>query len=328
MSAYTLRELGEDDHEPALVAWNSIATTSIFSRARTREEWNWTYRANPAGVRAFVAEHEGAIVALYAAVPLATRLDGERRTFGRIVDSLVLPAHRAGLKRPGLFVGVGRAFFEHFGARGTDAVYFGWPEEGQWRAGERFLGYAPLRHEILLAREVEGGPEELPAGVESIARFEPDLRELDDRCARAFGASTVRDETYLNWRTTDRPGVRYRRLGVRDAGGALCGVAIQRTCRFLGDDVSVLVDWMVPHEEELAAQRLFEALCALTRRDGQTVLCGLVPTWSSWFEWFQARGFRAHPTTAVVGARSFSARHGIEWLRERWWYQLSDSDLV
>jgi hypothetical protein len=326
MKAYTIREMEERDFAPALDAWNSVATMAVGVPARTSAEWNWSYRDNPAGRRAFVAECDGAVVALYAAVPVKAWIDGEAAVFGRIVDSLVLPEHRSGLKRPGLFVGVGRAFFERFG--GEDTVFFGWPEDAQWRIGERFLGYAPLRHELVLAREVATAAHDWPRGVESIARFEPDVRELYERCARVFGASTVRDDAYMNWRTVDRPGVTYRRFGVRDERGVLRGVTVQRTCAFMGEERSVLVDWLVPHEEEAVADALLAALVATTSADGVALLCGIVPTWSSWFDWFQARGFRAHPTEWVVGGRSFRKRHDVEWLRQRWWYQVSDSDLA
>jgi hypothetical protein len=326
MNTYTIREMEERDFAPALEAWNSVATRSVGVPARTLDEWHWSYRDNPAGRLAFVAECDGAIVALYAAVPLEARIDGEAALFGRIVDSLVLPEHRAGLKRPGLFVSVGRAFFERFGEQAP--VFFGWPEDAQWRIGGRFLGYEPVRHELILAREVGSGAHAWPREVERIERFGPDVRELYDRCARAFGASVVRDHAYLNWRTTDRPGIEYRRLGVRDEQGVLRGVAIQRTCSFLGEERSVLVDWLVPHEEEAVAEALLGALMAQTSADRVAVLCGLVPSWSSWFDWFQARGFRAHPTESVVGGRSFRKRQGVAWLRERWWYQVSDSDLA
>ncbi|MBL8857203.1 MAG: hypothetical protein JNL28_01685 [Planctomycetes bacterium] len=328
MKTYTIRAMTHADDDGAFAAWNSVTATSLFARTRSRDEWTWAYRDNPAGRAAFVAEHEGGIAALYAALPIKTWIEGEVHTFGRIVDSLVLPAHRSGLKRPGLFVGVGRKFFEHFGLKDSGAVFFGWPEEQQWRVGERFLSYAPLRHEIVLAREVPEGTGAVPESVEEISRFGPELRDLYERSARAFGASTVRDDIYMNWRTVDRPNVRYRRFGVRDAQGMLRGVAVQRTCHFLGEEASTLVDWLVPHEEEAVADRLLAALAACTRADRVRRLYTLVPPWSSWFEWFQSRGFQAQPTEYVLGGRSFSARHDLGWLRERWWYQLSDSDFV
>ncbi len=167
-----------------------------------------------------------------------------------------------------------------------------------------------------------------PSAVERLERFDDSVHELFERCARSYGAATVRDAAYLNWRTVERPSTVYRRFGVRDERGGLLGVAIQRTCVFMGEERSVLVDWMVPHEEEVAAEVLLEALLATTAQDGMALLCGIVPTWSAWFEWFQTRGFTAHATDFVIGGRSFRPRQGVEWLRERWWYQLSDSDLA
>lgn len=328
MSAYTIREMEPADDASALRAWNGVFARPGAGRVRSVEDWDWAYAKNPAGRRAFVAAHAGDVVALYAASPVRTLVEGEVRIFGQIVDSLVQVEHRAGLKRPGLFVGVGRKFFERFGAESKDVVFFGWPVDAAWRAGERFLNYAALRHEVVLAREAGPGTHELPRGVERIERFDSSVRTLHARCASAWGASTIRDERFLDWRVVDRPGFEYRRFGVRDVGGNLRGVAIQRVAAFMLPEASVLVDWLVPEDEIEVAELLLEAFLAQTRSDGVEALCGMVPPWSAWFSWFQTRGFLAHPTERTVAARSFSARYDVDWLRECWWYTLLDSDLV
>ena len=57
-------------------------------------------------------------------------------------------------------------------------------------------------------------------------------------------------------------------------------------------------------------------------------LVTLFPEWSPWFAHFQERGFLVHPTDYALVARNFDPRFDVHWLREHWWYQLSDSDLV
>jgi GNAT acetyltransferase-like protein len=328
MTGYEIRALEEADDESARAAWNTVFARGQGAPERTAEQWSWSYARNPAGRRAFGAFVDGRVVALYAALPVATLVEGVERTFAQIVDSLVLQEHRAGLKRPGLFVEVGRRFFERHGSAAGDCVFFGWPVEAAWRAGERFLAYGTLRQEIVLGREPGPGPREIPAGVERLAHFDHQARWLYDRCCGPWGASTIRDARWLTWRYLERPGVEYRLFGVRDREGVLRALAVQRTCAFLGPRTSVLVDWLAPEDEPEVAEVLLAAVLAGSRADEAPAVCTLVPPWSRWFGWFQERGFAAHASDYVISARSFSPRHDLDWLRERWWYQLGDSDLV
>lgn len=339
MSTYTIREMSARDDDSALEAWNEVFARGQGANPRTEAEWRWAYEENPAGRRAFVALAEDRVVALYAARPVRVDVEGVEQTFGQIVDSLVVPAHRAGLRRPGLFVEVGRGFFDSYGARRRDVAYFGWPVEAAWRAGERFLSYGMLRPELLLARDLGGiedatpradlpEREALPAGVEWIERFGDDAHELYTRCKGDWGASAIRDARWLEWRLRPRPGVSYRKLGVRDPQGALRGYAVQRTGAFPAEGTSVVVDWLVRPDDHEAARLLVEALVTLSRRDGALALTTLVPPWSDWFAWFQSQAFRVHRSPLVLSARSFGADHDLDWLRERFWYQWIDSDLV
>lgn len=337
MSTYTIREMVDEDDASALEAWNEVFAREQGASPRTPPDWRWAYDANPAGRRACVALAGARVVALYAARPVRVDVEGVEQTYGQIVDSLVLPEHRAGLRRPGLFVEVGRTFFDAFGARGRDRVYFGWPVEAAWRAGERFLAYGTVRPEILLAREcgtsetppvVASGDPTLPRGVEFLDRAPADVAELYARCKSHWGASAIRDARWLDWRLAPRAGVSYRRLCVFDGTGATRGLAVQRTCAFPTSGSSVVVDWLVPEDDTEAAELLLEALLACSRADGALVLTGLVPPWSPWFAWFQRRGFHAHASDHVLCARSFDPEHDLDWLRERFWYQWIDSDLV
>ena len=54
----------------------------------------------------------------------------------------------------------------------------------------------------------------------------------------------------------------------------------------------------------------------------------IFPEWAPWFGWFQDRGFLVHPSHYFMVGRNFEKKHDMLWLRDHWWYQLADTDLV
>jgi hypothetical protein len=108
----------------------------------------------------------------------------------------------------------------------------------------------------------------------------------------------------------------------------LRGIAVFRRAHFVLDDLGCLVEWLVPRREPEVADALLAALVELARRDRSIALATIVPAWSEWFAWFQERGFRVHPTDYRMAAVTFERAHDEAWLRDHWWYQLSDLDLV
>ena len=78
-------------------------------RDRTPAEWAWQYLENPRGMRVMLAvAPEGTVAAQYAAVPMAVLSPLGPTSFVHAVDSMVHPAFRPGLKKPGLFVPTGQ----------------------------------------------------------------------------------------------------------------------------------------------------------------------------------------------------------------------------
>ncbi|MCP3914194.1 MAG: GNAT family N-acetyltransferase [bacterium] len=318
---YVIRPLASGDEGSLLVSF-----PAAFGKERSLPAWRWAYRDNPFGTRVFVAEHEGAIVAQYAAWPMPTWVDGMRTSFCQIVDSMVHPAHRAGLKRPGLFVRVAEAFFDAYGGE-TDEVYYGWPVRANWRIGERYLGYERVGSQLVLTRPLVGTSPSL-GEVVRIERFGDEARWLYERCVGDWGASTIRDARYLNWRYVDRPEHEYLRLAVREPGGALRGLCVARVADFGGERVALIADWLVPADEAAIAPVLLAALDASGRAGGATATAAFLPAWSPWFESFQGLGFRVAPTAYDLVARTYGPRIDGSFLRRHWWYQLGDTDLV
>jgi hypothetical protein len=330
MADYEIRELREGDETSLLetfnLVWGSMDPSFV---PRTLAEWQWEFRKNPAGTRSFVGLNEGRVVSQYAALPVRMVIAGQERSFAQIVDSMVHPAHRAGLKRPGLFVQTALPFFDAYGGVERDWVHFGWPVEENWRIGKTFLGYQMVRAQNVLAREPGAGPSELPAGVEILdAPFDQQARWLYERCCGPWGASALRDAAYMNWRFREHPRRRYEALGVRDAAGILRGWAIWRRMDWVLKDMAVLVDWLVPTDEPQVAELLHRALLARARAERCAVGAAIFPEWTPQFADFQERGWLVHPSEYFLVARNFHPRHDMLWLRDHWWYQLGDTDLV
>jgi hypothetical protein len=335
MAEYQIREYRPGDEASLLRTFNQVfAAEDPGFVPRTLDEWRWSALGNPAGFRIWLALTAGAeggaqqeVVAQYAAWPMRMMVDGGVRHFAQIVDSMVHPEHRAGLKRPGLFVRTAWDFFSAYGGADRDLVHYGMPVASAWRIGKTFLEYELMRTHGLLAREVGPDPGE-PPEVRPIERFDEQARWLYDRCAGAFGVSALRDDQFLNWRFVDHPRRRYECLGVRDGAGILRGLAIYRRGDWVLPDMGLLVDWLVPPEEPEVAELLHRALLHRAARDRVSALTGLIPDWSPWFPWLQDRGWLVYPSDYFMVSRHFHPRFDPLWLRDHWWYQLADLDLV
>ena len=332
MDGYEIRALRPGDELSLLETFNRVfgADDPDFE-PRTLEHWRWAFERNPAGQRVFIALHGGEVVAQYAALPLRMWVNGEQRIFAQIVDSMVHPAHRARSQRPGLFVETARAFFDCFGGAQKDLVHFGWPNARALRLGERELQYGTVRTQLALVLEPDTAALAVQASkLEAVElhSFDQQAKWLWDRCADSQRVSAIRDAAYWNWRFVEHPRQRYTLHGVRDAAGILRGVCISRRASFARAQLWCIADWLVPPEEAAVGEALLAATARAARAQGARPIAAIVPEWSPWFSWFQARGFLAHPTGYRTIARSFHPRTSLDWLRWNWWYQLGDSDLV
>ncbi len=322
---YEIREYRPGDMPSLIDTFNLV-----FGTERTPSEWRYTHEDNPAGLRLFVAVTEdGQAVCQYAARPYRHWMDGEERIFAEIMDSMVHPDHRAGLKAPGLFVRTALPFFPEYGGPNppADVVHYGWPVEKAYRIGQLYLHYNVYRSQTVLARETGVGPTELPAGVRVIERFDDSVDAVYLRCRDNWGTSTIRDAAFLNWRFVDNPMNEYTIFGVEGDNGLL-GYAVYRSKNWLAPGMAVLADWLVPDDEPEVAEALREAVLAQARADGHTALGLFLPDWSNWFTQFQRWGWRVWPTPYYMVGRTFDPRRSLWWLRSNWWYTLADSDLV
>lgn len=334
-SRYTIRPFEPGDEAQILATFHRVFETDLEGpQARTPAEWRWAYPENPAGMRVWVAVEgekvgEGRVVAHYASRPVRTRVEGTEQRFTQIVDSMVHPDYRRSLKSPGLFARTGHRMLSSTCGPGKDLVAFGWPTREAWRVGERLLGYLRIRAEHILVLDPWPGGTELPAGVEVLEEFDERVEQLYERCAVEWGASTIRDRAYLDWRVKRHPRHPYRVLAAVKPDGELGGYALYRAADWLLPGSALLCDWLVPAGEPETGAALLAGLLAAARAELRRTVIAYFPEWSPWSGRFQGRGFKLHPSEyAMVSGRYNDPRYGVEWLRENWWYQLLDLDLV
>lgn len=331
MATYEFRAFRPGDEVPILESFNLVfGEGNDDFEPRSMEDWRWTFTDNPSGIRVWLAMAGDLVAAHYASQPNRMKVDGEDRYFSQIVDSFVHPEHRRGLKRPGLFVEIGqRMLAETCGTEPhQDLVTYGWPIPEAWRMGKTFMRYEMVRMQTSLVKEPGGGSTELPAGVERIRRADECADRLYAKCWPAWGASAVRDHLYLNWRIFDCPRREYEVYVVRDPDGEWAGYAAYRASDWPVPNIGLLVDWLVPDDRPEVGEALAEAVLARSRADGVQALLAIFPEWSVWFRRFQDAGFRVQASTLLMSGRNNDPQHDMAWLRDNWWYQPIELDLV
>ena len=90
----------------------------------------------------------------------------------------------------------------------------------------------------------------------------------------------------------------------------------------------LIMDWLVPEDEVAVGELLREALLAQARADRAQALLAVFPEWTPWNARFQEWGFRLHTTQYLLIGIVQDPRYDTWWLRENWWYQLAELDVV
>ncbi len=299
---------------------------------RGLEFWNWEFARAPGGHRITVGlTGAGAVAAHYGGVvyPMTTAYGDA--TFVHIVDSFVLPEHRAGLKRPGLFVTTAYPWFELCREMG-DAVLYGYPVKTAERIGQRYLDYKLLRVVTFLSRNALDGSTDLPdeITVERVTAVPAETDELFARFAADKHCLTTRNRRFLDWRYVQIPGDSYEIFAAR-RDGDLVGLMVLRPQNELLPGACAIADWVVPPDDTVT-DALLATATARARDQARSVLLAVFADPSVEFIGLRARGF----TAAVVEPhlerrlthRIYHPQMTSEWLSEHWWYTLGDSDLV
>ncbi|KAB2959730.1 MAG: GNAT family N-acetyltransferase [Candidatus Methylomirabilis oxygeniifera] len=306
----------------------------VFGVERSCEHWRWKFRDNPAGSYVLrVAEtQDGRLVGQYALLPVRTRWGHETVTFIQVIDVMVDPHYRMGLKRPGLFSVLAEQSVMAFLRGGLALIGYGFPTPEALRIGARAVGYHPLHPIQRLVKDltVASRPRSFrPWSVrcERVARFGDNVEMLWRRCASSFDIAVIRDAEYLNWRYADCPDVAYTMVAAGQPwSGILSGAAVLRM-GWADQPIACLADWLVPPDATSTAERLLAHCEALAREAGMERLSAWFPQHAWPYRFLCEHGYRVEPTIYHLVALATDPMADLERVRDRWYYTMGDSDI-
>jgi len=331
---YTIREGTPADRDGILSSFNLVFSEGNPDFVpREASAWDWAYCQNPGGRQIWVAAaDDGTIAAHFAGWPMRVRHDDGQVLFSQIVDSFTHPEHRRGLKSPGIFTRTANAFIDCLVWPHRNAILYGLPVPDHFRLGARQIGYEVVRTQLHLAlradQELRGG-EAAGLEVEEVSRIGDRVERLFDRCRTQDEVSVIRDSAFVNWRYADHPTERYS-IGVVRDGDELRALAVFKDGFFTDIQQGLLVDWLVPADDEEAARALLGWAREKTRAAGREQ-CGLViASTDPWWDGLQAMGMKALRTKYILvyGDLGRDPRFDEDRLRRRWRYTLGETDLA
>ena len=265
-----IRDARDDDH-PAIarVADESDLLLDELTTTSFPGMLAWLYANPPSRIRLqFVAEHDGAVVAHYGAVPFAYKLLDERCIAGFASNLVIDRAHRAGM----LFLSLQSYLQREYRKKNFRFVYglitrpsvlephlrMGWKKLGTvpvyakpfnvgavaapylTHPAARALAYAPLKLAGAVWRAASSGSAK-DVVVEEIPAFGADA----DAFLAAFMAgrdiTAVRDRETLNWRFASYADRTYR-IFVARRRGAVAGYVVTRRMKLKHLSALALVD--------------------------------------------------------------------------------------
>ena len=292
--------------------------------------WEWLYELNPNTDPdrpvIFILEENGQIIGSVSCVPSQLMVDGAIYNFHWVMDYMVHPEHRGGMKgfrlareviklsastlgsgfpiqetvpiwlRAGKKVGV-----DEVGAFGPMVL----PLNARYVLQRKSLNpllTAPanlaLKPALALHRLWKGLSAPMTSGltVSEIERFDHDFSDFFARVGPGYPIIVVRDDSYLNWRFCDYPGKEYTKLIVRDGEGANRGFLVSRTVlKHNGIREGLLVDMLVQRGDEAALRALVREALRRFRRQRCDVAKGLEFCVPDMRRFMTRLGFLHHP---------------------------------
>ncbi len=323
MTATVVARVFESGDEEACFDLHSRA----FGERWSWEQWRWRYLDNPLRKTELIGAFQGArCIASYAGVSLPFWLRGEETTAINQSDVCTDPDLRDGLGGSRLLVELTKQFFAYCGQ--NTSLIWGFPEPGLRRIVTRFARVEILSDVVFLIRDAAFAFE-MPDGVEvrMVDRFCADADRHWLRCRSSYDACVTRDQTYLNWRYAEHPGVDYELLEVRDgATGRLRGLAVLRDGGW-DPNVLSLVEWLVPEDDRQAEQALIGAAVSRTRELERSHTVAWFPPPQRFFHRFQVdHRFFANATPWQQGVRWWVPGIDRNWLHEAWYQTMGDFD--
>ncbi len=301
---------------------------------RSARYWAWKFHDNPAGRLVVVAEEAGGrILGVLGGLPARVHAAGAEVTSSQVVEAMVHPDVRRGLRKANLFVTLLAALVDEAMGRRGAAFMFALPNQdsdGIHRTvGARFFDQVTRvvrpagRRRLRLAPWAARGR----VAVTRLAAFGAETDRLWAACRADFPLATIRDARYLSWRYRDCPLAEYHaflawdRRRDRPAGLAVLRVGWE------GQPLAALVDWLVPRSDPRAAPALLDAVAGAARAAGARELAAWFPRDCPEQRWFLGEGFVAEPTAYPLVVRATHPEFPVERLARDWYYTMGDSDV-
>jgi len=301
---------------------------------RTLAQWQWAYLQNPAGHRISLAiADDGTVASQYAGMPMLYDTPWGEQRFVHCVDSMTHPAFRAGLRAKSLFVETCMPFWAHSRTIG-DALFYGFPVDAAFRIGQRYLKYEMMTVVDYLIRDRAAGALPVPAGLEvqKVDTVPPDLGSLHERTRADKAIMLRRDYRYVLWRYVDNPAHADYELWTVRQRGRLAGLLVLKPGSGLAPESATIVDWIVPENDAAATEALLAVAVRRQHEQQKQRLLAVFPPWSSEHRALVARGFQPTPSANWMQRRLIhnicQAQITPEFLAQKWWYTLGDSDLA
>ena len=331
---YDLRSAEPEDSVELTSLFNAVfRSNGSLVPARRDDHWRWKYVDNGMGSHSSVAVVQGddgerRIVGHVGGLPFPTWCQGRVRSTNQSVDNMIDPSDRRGLKRIGVFARLVNHWIETYFGCDRDFIAWGFPSESNFRIGQKFSKYSLFRTVNALVHENPSRLVKDHSGLESrlVERFDEGADTLWDRCSEDIELGVVRNMRHLNWRYADHPIRRYRLIEVRETStGLLRGIGVTRFGG-MADDAVLLVDWLVPTDDDDAAHCL---LCACAKHAAE-LDAGAVTAWFpegiQWFRHFQLNGFIVQPSPHIFVGRSWDRSVRIKDIRRAFYATPGDMD--
>ncbi|MEE9392354.1 MAG: GNAT family N-acetyltransferase [Planctomycetota bacterium] len=314
---------------------------ATFDREKSAAEWDWQFVKNPVGSFYEVGRNEaGRVVSQFAVVPTRVQIADRDFVFGQVVDSMVHPDYRVGLKHRGLFATTTDGLVDRCGHRDGLLIMVGLPNPPAFRIGRRMNQYHPMgkvyfhSKTIIAKPQVPTIPESLKVRgesfrIEAVSRFSPDLDGLWQRLRKGHRTIAHRDAQLMNWRYAEAVGSDYHILEVRDAhDGLLLGFAVG-VIGYLNRPDGIIADWFVDPARPFAAEALLKVIEETMANTSMTRVQCFLNFAAEESRFFEDRGYELAPTHYRMVSRSYDSDIVTpNALGREWYYTLGDFDVV
>jgi hypothetical protein len=351
---YTIRPYRPGDEHGILALFNQVFGEGDPAFVpRTLAEWRWLFAENPWGNQIVVAvehggpgEPSGRVIAHYCCLPARAQVGAEVVIAGQGIDSMVHADYRRGLKREGAFLLTAQKYFAEFGHWPICGFGYGFPNRKAYPIGVRLIGYQPIVKPLpTLYRnffesdddDAVGRAHQDAADVVEVPDFggavAPELDALWARLRPQFQVALVRDAQYLRWRYDGCPWLGHRKFLIREKagagakGGALRAFFVTRS-NWQKLPIQALVDYLGAPDDAASLALALRTTTRVARASGQARVETWLPERLPFFQHALAAGMKSEPCQYVLCTMLYREEPALDWMRDRWYFTIGDSDVV